>query len=231
MRAAELYQRLGHSLRQAGAGSESFAAFDRAVALLPPGPSAERARVLEERARVEMLLGDYAQGARDRHAGDRRRARVGAELTEVRALITLGFTRAGLGDEAEGIATLREAHARAGAIASPADRGRAAVNLSEALDLAGRDRGGARASSRAELAEARKRPERTSFDAFLAIQEASLLIRLGRLAEAREAAALADAGRGDLLHRDLLARHARAAGAARGRPARDCGRSSRRCAA
>ena len=38
-----------------------------------------------------------------------------------------------------------------------------------------------------ELAEARKRPERTSFDAFLAIQGANLLVRLGRLADASAA--------------------------------------------
>ena len=73
-RAVELYQRLGHYLRQAGSGRESFAAFDRAVALLPPGPSAARARVLEERARVEMLLGDFDQARETVDAGDRRRA-------------------------------------------------------------------------------------------------------------------------------------------------------------
>ena len=61
VRAAELYKRLGTYLRQAGSGPQSFAAFDRAVALLPPGPSELRARVLEERAKVEMLLGTYPQ--------------------------------------------------------------------------------------------------------------------------------------------------------------------------
>jgi DNA-binding CsgD family transcriptional regulator/tetratricopeptide (TPR) repeat protein len=185
VRAAELYKRLGHYLRQAGSGRESFAAFDRAVALLPPGPSAERARVLEERAKVEMLLGDFRQALETvTQAIDEART-VGAELTETRALITLGFTRAGLGDEDEGIATLREAHARAGAIASPADCGRSAVNLSEALDLAGHTEE-AIAVVDAELAEARKRPQRTTFDGFLAVQGAALAIRLGRLAEARE---------------------------------------------
>src|SRR5215218_5842154 len=185
LRAAELYQRLGHYLRQAGSGSESFAAFDSAVALLPPGPSAERARVLEERAKVEMLLGDFRQAlATVTQAIDEART-VGADVTEVRGLITLGFTRAGLGDEAEGIATLREAHARAAAIGSPNDSSRAAVNLSEALDLAGHTEE-ALAVVDAELDEVRKRPERTSFDAFLAVQGAWMLIRLGRLAEAAE---------------------------------------------
>ena len=141
--------------------------------------------MLEERARVEMLMGDFGQTLETvTQAIDEARA-VGAELTEVRALITLGFTRAGLGDEAEGIATMREAYARAGAIASPADCGRAAANLSELLDLAGRTEEGLEVA-REEIAEARKRPERTTFDAFLDVQESYLLARLGRLAEARE---------------------------------------------
>jgi DNA-binding CsgD family transcriptional regulator len=141
--------------------------------------------VLEERARVEMLMGDYGKTlATVTQALEEARA-VGAELTEVRALITLGFTRAGLGDEAEGVATMREAYVRAGEIASPADRGRAAANLSELLDLAGHTEQGL-ALAREELTEARKRPERTSVDAFLAVQESYLLMRLGRIAEARE---------------------------------------------
>ena len=184
-RAAALYLRLGHSLRQSGAGRESFAAFDRAIELLPPGPSAERARVLEERARVEMLLGDYEQTlATVTKAIEQARA-VGAELTEVRALNTLGFVQAGLGEAAEGIATLREAHERAAAIASPADRSRAAVNLSELLDLGGRTEEGLAVAQEA-LVEARERPERTSFDAFLVVQIAYFLTRLGRLGEASE---------------------------------------------
>jgi DNA-binding CsgD family transcriptional regulator/tetratricopeptide (TPR) repeat protein len=183
-RAVELYQRLGHYLRQAGSGHESFAPFDRAVELLPPGPSDARARVLEERAKVEMLLGDFDQ-ARDTVTQAIADARtVGAELAEVRGLITLGFTQAGLGDETKGIATLRAAHARAGEVASPADRSRATVNLSEALDLAGHTEE-ALAVVEAGLEEARARPEPTTFDAFLAVQAVGLLIRLGRLEEAR----------------------------------------------
>jgi DNA-binding CsgD family transcriptional regulator/tetratricopeptide (TPR) repeat protein len=184
-RAALLYQRLGNYLRQSGNGKESFAAFDSAVALLPPEPSAERAQVLEERAKVEMLLGNFSQAlATATQAIDEARS-VGAELTEVRALITLGFARAGLGEEDEGIATLREAHARAGLAKALADRVRATINLSEALDLSGHTEEGL-GIVRAELEEARSRPERTSFDTFMAIQAAYLLTRLGRLDEAAE---------------------------------------------
>jgi DNA-binding CsgD family transcriptional regulator/tetratricopeptide (TPR) repeat protein len=182
VRAAALYERLGNFLRAAGAGDQSFAAFDRALELLPPGPSPERARVLETRSRVEMLLGDYEQTlATVERALEAARA-VGAEDIEVRALNTLGFTRAMLGDEEGGIASLRAAHARA---ASPADRSRAAINLSEALDLSGHTEE-ALALVRAELEEVRRRPERSSFDVFVVIQEVQFLIRLGRLAEAQE---------------------------------------------
>ena len=186
VRAAHLRVRLGHVLRQAGAGRDSFAEFDRAVALLPPDATAERARVLEERARVEMLMGDYERtlATVTQAIADARAA--GAELTEVRALNTLGFTRAALGDEAEGIAIMRESYERGGALASPADQGRAAANLSELLDIAGHTAEGLEVA-RAELALARRRPERTTFDAFLAVQEAYLLARLGRLAEAAAA--------------------------------------------
>ena len=185
LRAASLYQDLGNFLRQCGMGGESFAAFDRAVALLPPGPSAERARVLEERARVEMLLGDLAKARITVEAAIADARAVGAELTEVRGLNTLGFTCAGLGQVEEGIALLREAHARAAGIASPRDCSRAAVNLAEALDLSGHTEE-ALALVQAEIADTGKRPERTSFDAFLVIQGANLLVRLGRLAEAHE---------------------------------------------
>ena len=221
-RAAALYLRLGHSLRQAGAGSESFAAFDRAVELLPPGPSAERARVLEERSRVEMLLGDYEKTLATVTQALAEARAAGAELTEVRALITLGFTHAGLGDEAEGIATMREGYDRAGAIASPADRGRAAANLSELLDLAGRTEEGL-ALARAELAEARKRPERTSLRRLPRRPGGLPAHAAGAARRGPRAAARADPGRGDLLRRHLLALHARTARAAQRRPRRDRG--------
>ena len=186
VRAAALYLRLGAYLRQGGAGRDSLPAFDRAIALLPPDAVAERARALESRARVEMLMGDYEQTLATVTQAIAGARAAGAELTEVRALNTLGFTRALLGEEEEGIATLRESYDRGGALASPADQGRAAVNLSELLDLTGRTAEGLEVA-RAELVRARKRPERTAFDAFLSVQEAYLLSRLGRLAEAHAA--------------------------------------------
>ena len=181
-RAAGLHERLGTYLRASGDLDAGFVAFERAVALLPPGPSVVRARVLETRARFEMLLGDLERARATVERGLEEARAVGDAHIEAQALNTLGFTRAGLGEVDEGLATLREALERS---VRPADRSRAAVNLSEALDLAGHTEEALEVARR-EIAAAQQRPERSSFDVFLIVQEASLLLRLGRLAEARE---------------------------------------------
>jgi DNA-binding NarL/FixJ family response regulator/tetratricopeptide (TPR) repeat protein len=183
LRAAALYERLGNFLRAAGTSDESFAAFDRALALLPPEQSAQRAHGLETRARVLMLRDEYG-AARDAAQGALDEARaVGAEHTELRALNTLGFASAGLGQEEEGIAMLQEALRRSQAVATPGDRVRAAINLAELLDFAGRP-AEALEVVRAEAEAAVGRPERSSYDVFLRLQEVNLLSRLGRIEEA-----------------------------------------------
>ena len=183
LRAAGLYERVGNFLRVGGEAEESFAAFDRAVELLPAHPSVERARVLQTRAGVEMLLGDLRQARETATRAVDEARTVGDEGIEVQALNTLGFSRAGLGEVDEGIATLRAAYGRA---RRPADKSRAAVNLSEALDLAGHTDEALEVVS-GEVGTLGERPERSTFDAFLTIQQASLLLRLGRLSEARAA--------------------------------------------
>jgi len=182
LRAAALYERLGNWLRASGESDPAFEAFDHAVALLPPEPTVERARVLKTRARAEMLLGNFSQALLTGAQSMEDARAVGAEPIEIFNLNTLGFSRAGLGDEAEGIATLREALRRA---SEPADRSVASNNLAEALDLAGHTEE-ALAVTTAGVAELQGRPERSSFDAFLLVQRAHMLVRLGRLAEARE---------------------------------------------
>ena len=215
-RAAGLYERLGNFLRTAGESGASFAAFDRAVALLPPTPSAERARVLETRSRVEMLLGEYDQAlATVTQALDEARA-VGDEAIEVRALNTLGFTKTMLGDEEAGIASLREAYARA---TSPGDRSRAAINLSEALDLAGHTEE-ALALVRAELDEVRSTARAVELRRLRGAPGGQLPHPARPARRGAGAAPHARAGRGDLLRVAVLARVAR--------PARGADRRSRR---
>ena len=168
---------------------------------------------------MEMLLGDLVLAQTTVEAALAEARAVGAELTEARALNTLGFTRAGLGQEEEGIATMREAHARAGAIASPSDRSRAAVNLSEVLDLAGHTEE-ALAVVDAELIQVAQAPgahqlRRLPGDPGRQPAGAARPARRGA-----RAAAPPRPGRGGLLHGHLLARHACAARAARRRPRR-----------
>ena len=136
-------------------GRESLAAFDRAVALLPPGPSDERARVLEERARVEMLLGEFEPTLRDRHAGDRRGARrrrradrpARADHARLRARRA---RRRGRGHRDDA----RRVRAARWPIDAPADRSRAAVNLVRAARPHRPDRGGARGRARGARGDA-----------------------------------------------------------------------------
>ena len=80
---------------------------------------------------------------------------------------------------------LSEALRRSQAVATPGDRVRAAINLAELLDFAGRP-AEALDVVRAEAEAAVGRPERSSYDAFLRLQEVNLLSRMGRLEEARE---------------------------------------------
>ena len=185
LRAAALYERLGWYLRRSAASEESLAALERARGLLPEEPTVERARLLETHARQLMLLGDYhpAVAMTERAIADAEAT--GSEITAARALMTLGFARAGLGDEVEGVEILRRAHDRTLAIGSPGDRSRAAINLSELLDLSGHT-AEALAVVRAELEDSQRRPERSAYDVFMVVQEVNLLIRLGRLDEARE---------------------------------------------
>ncbi len=185
LRAAALYERLGWYLRRSAASEESLAALERARGLLPEEPTVERARLLETHARQLMLLGDFrpAVAMTERAIADAEAT--GSEITAARALMTLGFARAGLGDEVEGVEILRRAHDRTMAIGSPSDRSRAAINLSELLDLSGHT-AEALAVVRAELEDSQRRPERSAYDVFMVVQEVNFLIRLGRLDEARE---------------------------------------------
>jgi DNA-binding CsgD family transcriptional regulator len=104
---------------------------------------------------------------------------------ESRALTTAGFSHAALADVEAGLALLRRARELA-LDAPPADHTRAVINLSEVLDLTGRTPQ-ALEEVRAVVALAAQRPEPSSYDSFVALQEVNHLIRLGRLDEARVA--------------------------------------------
>jgi DNA-binding CsgD family transcriptional regulator len=150
------------------------------MSLIPPDATLERARMLEEHAARLMLRGRYSDAdALASQAASAGRDHRDLEL-QVRATTTLGLTRAAMGHTDEGLELLRWARDSA---KGPADVSRAVIDLSAVLDLSGRSRE-ALQETRALLARASERPERSSFDAFLALQEINILLRLGMLDEA-----------------------------------------------
>ena len=137
MRAAVLHEQLGRYLRPPGESEESFAAFDRAMELMPAEPpSPERAVLLERYARPDAG-GPLPARRRAGRGGARDGRRFGLRALESRALNTLGMSRVQLGELDEGLAQLREAGELADWVGPPDVSVRAAINLSRVLDLAG----------------------------------------------------------------------------------------------
>jgi DNA-binding CsgD family transcriptional regulator/tetratricopeptide (TPR) repeat protein len=182
LRAAFLHERLGHYLRGAGETEEGFAAYARAMELLPAGESAQRARLLEHRARGLMLRGRFEEGAAGGEEALAMAERCGDPSVQVRALNTVGLSRAALGHAEAGIGMLRRSRDLAAESGQMADHVQAITNLSEVLDLTGRTREGL-AEIEAGMEMLRANPERTSFDTFMELQGVNFLIKLGRLGE------------------------------------------------
>jgi ATP/maltotriose-dependent transcriptional regulator MalT len=181
-RAASLYADLARMLRHTGDPAASDSAHEHAMMLLPPDAKIERAQLLEQHASRLSLRGRFTEAHEmAAEAADIAR-RYGDHDIEANATIALGLSAGALRGPEEGIALLRRAHELAH---GPADVNRAVIDLAEVLDRAGRSEE-ALEIARAELVRAAERPEHSSFDAFLALQEVNILIRLGRLDEAAE---------------------------------------------
>jgi ATP/maltotriose-dependent transcriptional regulator MalT len=216
LRIAEMHALLGRLLRQAGETEESVSVYEHAMSLLPPGADLERASMLEQHATNLMLQGRYTEAEALATEAAATARELGVPDLESRSLNTAGMSHAALTDVDEGIALLRRALELA-AGAPPADYTRAVINLSEVLDLAGRT-GEALDEVRAAMALAAERPEPSSYDSFVELQEINHLVRLGRLDEAR--VALPDRVPGDAIGNSSLFRLNLAAtiGALRGEP-------------
>ncbi|HET8950295.1 MAG TPA: AAA family ATPase [Solirubrobacteraceae bacterium] len=181
LRAAFLYERLGHYLRWAGETEEGFAAYMQAMELLPDGDSAQRARLLEYRARGLALRGRFEEGVEGATEALAMAERCDDLSVQARALNTIGLSRAALGDVENGIALLRSSRDLA-AERRQVEQVMAITNLSDVLDLAGRTAEGL-AEIEAGMEALRANPERTSYDTFMELQGVSLMIKLGRLRE------------------------------------------------
>jgi DNA-binding CsgD family transcriptional regulator len=180
--AARMHAHLGKLLRGGGEGDESLAAYERAMALLPPGETLERARLLDSQATHLMLRGRFTEAVTPAAESAAAARELRVRDLESRALNTQGLSLAALGDVDTGLEMLRRALALS-ADGPPADFTRAVVNLSEVLDRVGRT---AEALTELEAAMplAAQRPEPSSYDAFTELQAVEKLIRLGRLDEA-----------------------------------------------
>ena len=182
LRAAFLLERLGHYLRWAGESEEGFATYTRAMELLPSGESAERARLLEHRARGLMLRGRIREGATGGAEALAMAERCEDPMIQIRAMNTVGLSRAALGAWDEGITLLRRSRDLAAASDMPTEHAQAITNLSEVLDLTGRTEE-ALGEVKAGMQALKAHPERTANDTFMELQGVSLLIKLGRLGE------------------------------------------------
>jgi DNA-binding NarL/FixJ family response regulator/tetratricopeptide (TPR) repeat protein len=187
LRAAVLHEQLGHFLRHAGRGEESWEAFDRAMELMPAEPpSPERAVLVERYATNLMLAGRFRRSAELADEALAEARRFGLRALESRALNTIGIAHVQLGDVDGGLAELREAVEVADWTGQPDVSVRAAINLSDILDLDGQTEEALSVVRRALAVIRERAAEPTSYDSFLAVQETEKLLRLGRLDEAVE---------------------------------------------
>ncbi len=183
---ALLHERLGRYRRAAGDQDGSIVAHRRAVSLMPPDPTRERALVLASLAQVRMLEGMFREAERlCRQAIEVARA-VGpaARGEEGHAMCTLGISRVWGEDPEAGVALLREARAIAEELGRLDDLFRAIANLTTALDLLGRRRDAVEVAM-AGIEAARRAGQEAIYGNFLRGNGADSLFLLGRWEESR----------------------------------------------
>jgi DNA-binding CsgD family transcriptional regulator len=184
-RAARLYERLGEY-----ASWDDRAALDcyeRALALLPPDPGPDRARLLAAQGHALMGLRRWPE-ARDRCEAA---LAIADDMQAAAAGLTLGLVLAFLGEAAAGEARLRDALRSATELGAAELAARAYVHLGELLRLRG-----AHADALATMLEgerfAAQHGMRGSFGTFMFVNAAGDLLRLGRWDEAAERLAAAE---------------------------------------
>ncbi|HEX7146942.1 MAG TPA: response regulator transcription factor, partial [Actinomycetota bacterium] len=216
LRAAQLTERLAFHLRIAGRPG-AFEAYQEAVRLVPPAPSAARAQVLAGLGQALMLRARFAEAASVCEEAIAVARQVGARVVEGHALNSLGTAIVRLDQVDRGLACLEDARRLAAELGAAKDEARACVNLSDILEDLGRlEESLTVATEGMEVASAAGL--RRTFGAFLAGNAASTLCNLGRWEESarltdaylelgddedlntvtlRQSRAVLDAGRGD----------------------------------
>jgi DNA-binding CsgD family transcriptional regulator/tetratricopeptide (TPR) repeat protein len=181
---ALLYERLGRYRWAAGELDPALSAFQTAVELVPPEPTADRARVLAALAQALMLDGRYRESAEAARRAVEVAGAVGDDaLAELgHATCTLGVDLAYGGDIEGGLALLREAAAIARRAGRLDDLMRSYANHTTVLDLDSR-RVQALSVVEEGIAEARRWGQEAVYGAFLRGNAADCLFVLGRWAE------------------------------------------------
>ncbi|HSD81603.1 MAG TPA: LuxR C-terminal-related transcriptional regulator, partial [Solirubrobacteraceae bacterium] len=138
-RAAALLERLAHVQWRQGRSDQGLATAERALALVGDGdPTPERARLLAWFAKTRMLQGKFREAARvGREAVDAAHA-TGDDIALITALNALGVALIHQDVVDEGRANLERAMVVAKRADLPGEGRTAAVNLADALALAGR---------------------------------------------------------------------------------------------
>jgi ATP/maltotriose-dependent transcriptional regulator MalT len=183
VRAALLYERLGE--HYVWDDERALGCYDRALALLPSGPSPERARLLAAKGHALMGLRRLDASRADCEAALAVAAAVGAEAQEAQARLTLGLVLAHQGAGAAGEGHVRRALALAEGWAPGEVTVRAYLHLGEVLRLRGAHSAALQAMVDGERAAARL-GMRGSFGRFMQVNAIADLLRLGRWDEAAE---------------------------------------------
>jgi DNA-binding CsgD family transcriptional regulator len=180
-RAARLLERLGEAHFWDDAAALEL--YDAALEMLPPGPSAERARLLAAQAHALMGLRHWEEARRRCETVLAMDGAGGVREAAASALTTLGLVLGFLGGPDDGEAALRRALDLARADGSAGAVARAYINLGELLRLRGDRAGALRAMTDGE-AEAARAGLGGAFGRFMAVNGAEDLLRLGRWDEA-----------------------------------------------
>jgi DNA-binding CsgD family transcriptional regulator/tetratricopeptide (TPR) repeat protein len=179
-------EQLGGYRRASGDHEGSLAAYRRALELVPPEPSAARARVLASLAQFRMLEGVFSEAKRYAQEAVEVATEVGAEARQelLHATCTLAVADAWGEDPEPAVWKLRQTRDAAAELGGLDDLFRVYANLTTVLDLLGR-REEAIAIAYEGIAEAERAGQATVYGNFLRANAAESLFFLGRWAECR----------------------------------------------
>ena len=181
-----IMEHLGRYRRADGDEEGSLAAYRRAVDLVPPEPSAARARVLASLAQSRMLGGVFSEAKRYAQEAIEVATLVGDEARQelLHATCTLAVADAWGEDPEPAVWKLRQNRDEAAELGDLDDLFRVYANLTTVLDLLGR-RDEAIAIAYEGITEAERFGQATVYGNFLRANAADSLFYLGRWPECR----------------------------------------------